>query len=98
MPGRAVRALPRACPLARSGTTDRTLPAADRAGVEVHEVGNLVVADAATRELNADPIQIGGREAAQPHVDGLAEQMLAVLGDAAGTSAQHRIRGRRAVA
>ena len=54
------------------------LPAADAPGIHMHEIGGLVVADTATLQRDRGVPQPCGRHSFQAHVDGLAQQMLAL--------------------
>src|SRR5918995_1703177 len=59
------------------------LPLADAAGVDVDEVGLLVVADAASLHAEGGLAQIAQRDVMQPDVDRLGIHVQAALGDAA---------------
>lgn len=60
------------------------LPFADRADVDVDELADGVVADAASAEAEGGIAQDAGLDAGDPDVDGFCEHVLAVLGDAGG--------------
>src|SRR6185437_14294091 len=74
------------------------LPGPDSPGIQVHEVGGRVVADAPAPQREADIAQLSGRDARKPHVDGAAVHVEAVLCDARGATAQVGVGGWRAVA
>lgn len=78
---------------------DADLPAARAPGVHVHEIGCLVEADAATPHGERRIPQFPGRNTLETHIDGLAEQMLAVLRNAGilVATAEHLVRLWRAI-
>ena len=75
-------------------------PMADRTSIHVHEgrAGGRIEADAATLQPQADLAQFLQRHAGNIEVHGVAERVLAELGDARGPLAQHGVGRRRAIA
>lgn len=73
------------------------LPPPDATGIQVHEIRFRVVAHAAASEVQAGPAEIFCSHIGQPHIDGLAFQVLAAARNPAAVLAQHLIGGGRAV-
>ena len=75
-------------------------PHADMAGVQMHErrARGRIEADAAALQMHADGADPVERHARDVEVHGVAEHMLAELGDAGGLPPQHRVGLGRAIA
>src|SRR5690606_3051519 len=75
-------------------------PMAYVADIHVDEgrAGGRIVADAAVLHLQPDLAQLGERYVRQVEVERVAQLVLALLGDAAGTAAQHLVGRRRTIA
>jgi murein L,D-transpeptidase YcbB/YkuD len=81
--------------LARALAVRRRSPAADAAGVEVHEIRGRVVADAARTESECGVAQVGQRHAGQADVDRPAVEVQARLGHAAAAASPQGLVGGR---
>src|SRR6185436_18580410 len=73
-------------------------PAPHLANVEVHEVRDRIIADAARGPCEREIAQPLDREPDKPHVDRLAFQVQAPRRDTVGGGDQHRVGRRRTVA
>ncbi len=67
------------------------LPASYASRVEVHEIRLCVIADAAALHLDCGVPEPARFDTTKPHVDGLAEHVLAVARNARALGAEHLV-------
>ena len=68
------------------------LPSSDRAGVNMDEIGIMIISDAALIEVNGNIPQIGSQKPGNSDIRSLPFHMIALFGDTAAVISEHLIR------